>query len=167
MTVLTKLATIVLSALSLIPSTAPASAEVPPPPAGAPTACTQHPDHQAEFHPIPCGEIDRAVTEAAREFGIDEAKFRRVTACESAFRPRVVGAGLYVGLLQESSEFFRRWQLRFDHDPAVAVDLGQGMPGYTGPGTGAERGNPFHNARVAAYAIAHDGYSEWGRCRHR
>lgn len=124
-----------------------------------PTACGQHPNHVAKMA-APCEEIDRAVREAAAEFGIDEGRFRRSINCESHFID-VNTNGQYLGLTQQGNGFRARQVPAFDHDPAVTVDIGQGMPNYTGPTTAFEPFNPFHNARLAARAISISGYREW------
>lgn len=135
-------------------------------PAGAagaspwPTACGQHPAHVAAMA-APCSEIDRAVHEAAVESGIDEARFRRSISCESHFID-VAQNGQFIGLSQLGRSFVPGYVRPFDD--AHAVDLGQGMPGYAGTGTGFDTRNPFHNARLAAWVISWDGYGQWS-CR--
>lgn len=123
---------------------------------GLPFACEEAPSIDG----VPCSEIDRAVGEAADEFHIDHAKFRRTIKCESSYNP--VTGGFYEGLAQESQEFWDRWVPRFNRD--VAVDIGAGRP-Y------GSRTHPFDNARLAAYVIrwyinnrGGDGYQEWGIC---
>lgn len=116
-----------------------------------PFAC----DHAPNLDGIPCSEIDRAVAEAANEFGIDHRTFRVVIECESSYEP--VTGGYYEGLTQQSAEFFNRWFPRFN--AAVNPDLGDRRP-Y------ASRTHPFDNARLAAYVIHLNGYAEWGRCAH-
>lgn len=127
----------------------------------APTSVSAHASHgrlpfACDFAPtldgVPCSEVDRAVGEAADEFGIDHARFRRMIACESHFRPAVDSNYPYVGLTQQGSEFWRRWVPRFNY--VVAVDLGDRRP-Y------ASRYHPFDNARLAAYVISLNGYDEW------
>lgn len=122
----------------------------------SPTACGQHPDH-IDRMAAPCGEIDRAVSEAADEFGVDEARLRRVFACESHFVD-VISNGQYVGLGQHGSWFRSTYPRRFD--AANAVDLAHGTPHYRGPGTYDPRA-PFQNARLTAWVISFDGYSQW------
>lgn len=144
--------------LSLIGSLAP----VAPTPAAAstwPTACGQDPRHVAMMA-APCGEIDRAVHEAAYEFRIDEGRFRRMISCESHFIDVIVN-GQFIGLAQEGNSFVSSQVPAFDYDGGVPVDLGQGMPAYRGPTTAFDTRNPFHNARLAARVISHGGYTQW------
>lgn len=120
---------------------------------GIPFAC----DHAPTLDGVPCSEIDRAVQEAANEFGIDHRKFRFTIECESGYEPDA--GGFYKGLTQQSLEFWNRWVPRFNRD--VAVDIGAGRP-Y------GSRSHPFDNARLAAYVISRepdkDDYDEWGIC---
>ena len=113
-----------------------------------PMAC----DFGPSQHGVSCHELNRAVAEAADEFRIDHARFRRMIACESHYNHMEDSNRPYVGLTQQGSEFWSRWAPRFN--AAVAVDLGAGRP-Y------ASRYHPWDNARLAAYVISLNGYSEW------
>ncbi len=121
-----------------------------------PTACSMADAHRAAMV-APCAEIDRAVHEAAAEFGIDEARLRRAIVCESHFVD-VVTNGQYIGLGQHGSWFRSTYPRQFDEH--VAVDLAAGTPTYSGPGTYDPRA-PFQNARLTAWVVSRGGYSQW------
>ncbi len=118
--------------------------------AGSADARTEHRstdacDYAREWRDVPCTEVNRAITEAAREFHIDEARFRRMIRCESRFHP-FVGAR-YRGLTQQGPGFVAAVYPRFN--AAVEPDvLGNPLA-------------PFDNARTAAWVISREGYSQW------
>ncbi len=105
--------------------------------------------HASMFHDIPCSEVDRAITEAAREFRLNEGKFRRVARCESGFNP-FNSPGSYFGLMQHSKSEWSGRVRAFNqgYDPDVL-----GNPHA-----------PFDNARVAAWMIHNDGWGPWPEC---
>jgi len=41
-------------------------------------------DYQPNYRDVPCAEVDRALTEAAAEFAVDETKLRTIVRCESS-----------------------------------------------------------------------------------
>lgn len=129
--------------LALLAALAGATTLAHPAPAapGPLTACGYAPS----FGDIPCGEVDRAVTEAAREFRIDEGRFRRMVRCESRFSPHVGRA--HRGLTQQGRGFVAREYPRFNR--AVEPDV---LGNVT---------SPFDNARTAAFVIAREGYGQW------
>ncbi len=105
------------------------------------------------FHDIPCSEVDRAIREAAREFNLDENKFRRVARCESGFNP-FNSPGSYFGLMQHLKT---EWAGR-------ATAFNQGYD----PNVLGNPHSPFDNARVAAWMIHNDQdsnpWSAWPQC---
>jgi hypothetical protein len=129
------LATLALAAF--VPSTAAAQS-------GGLSAC----DYQSTYREIPCTEVDRAVTEAAAEFRVDEARLREIVRCESRFDPFAEN-GQYKGLFQQSSSY---WAGRVaDFNANVDPDV----PGnYT---------SPFDNARVSARMLGLGG-DHWPNC---
>lgn len=100
------------------------------------------------FRNIPCGEVNRAVSEAAREWRIDEGRFRRSIWCESKFHP-FVGRS-YKGLVQAGVAFWRVQVPRFN------ANLRPGQPPVLGNVL-----SPFDNARVGARVISREGYGQW------
>lgn len=123
---------------ALVPSTAAAHSP------GGLSAC----DYRSSYGDIPCSEVDRAISGAAGEFGVDETAMRQTIRCESAFDP-FAGNGPYKGLFQQSEAY---WGERVaDFNANVEVDV---------PG---DYFNPFDNARVSARMWAM-GQDHWPNC---
>jgi hypothetical protein len=124
---------------ALLPSTAQAAT-------GGLSAC----DYRGDFRGIPCGEVDRAIHEAAAEFKVDETRLRLIVRCESKFDPFADGAGgLYKGLFQQSGQY---WSGRVaDFNANVEPDV---------PGN---YHSPFDNARVSARMMGM-GEDHWPNC---
>jgi hypothetical protein len=112
-------------------------------------ACGQHPDHQAAMT-VPCSEIDRAVGEAADEFGLDHRRFRLLARCESHFK-NAAGRS-HVGVYQQAAKY---WRGRVN-------DFNRRHPHYP---VGLDASNPFWNARVSADMIARGQARHWS-CRY-
>ena len=105
-------------------------------------------DYQASYDGIPCEEVDRAIAEAAAEFGVDETKMRRTARCESTFDPYATN-GQYRGLYQQAMSYWseRVGEFNASVDPDVPGDA------Y----------HPFDNARVSAWMMAQSD-SHWPNC---
>lgn len=131
----------VLSALVLLTTIAvPAQARS----EGGLSAC----DYASSFRDIPCGEVNRAITEAAQEFRIDEGRFRRMIRCESKFNPFV--GTKYKGLTQANTHPGGYWSTQVPRFNAAV------NPDVTGNVLA-----PFDNARVAARVISQESYRQW------
>lgn len=129
--------TAALGLAALLPSTAKAQT-------GGLSAC----DYRADFRGIPCGEVDRAIHEAALEFRVDEARLRGIVRCESKFDP-FADSGRYKGLFQQASQY---WAGRVaDFNANVSPDV---------PGNYF---SPFDNARVSARMVGL-GQDHWPNC---
>lgn len=104
--------------------------------------------HTDYFQDIPCSEVDRAIRESAKEFSIDEGRFRRVALCESGFNP--FNSRSYWGLFQHSKTYWpgRVRNFNTNNNPDVL-----GNPE-----------SPFDNARIAAWMIRNGGWSPWPNC---
>jgi hypothetical protein len=123
---------------ALVPSTS----------AGAQTGGLSACDYRSSYGDIPCSEVDRAITEAAAEFGVDETAMRRTAKCESTFDPYARN-GQYGGLYQQASSY---WGDRVgDFNANVDPDVSGGI--Y----------NPFDNARVSARMMTQSS-SHWPNC---
>lgn len=105
--------------------------------------------HASSFGDIPCTEVDRAITEAAKEFNLDGDKFRRVARCESGFNP-FNSSRSYYGLFQHLKT---EWTGR-----AEAFNRGYNPNVLSNPHS------PFDNARVAAWMIHNGGWGPWPEC---
>lgn len=106
--------------------------------------------HAAFFQDIPCSEVDRAITEAAREFRLNETKLRKVIRCESGFNP-FNSPGSYYGLGQHLKSEWNGRVAAFNrgYDPDVI-----GNPHA-----------PFDNARVTAWMAHNEGdWGAWPEC---
>lgn len=106
----------------------------------------------ATFNDIPCSEVDRALTEAAREFRLDEAKFRRVARCESGFNP-FNSTRSYYGVFQHLKSEWAGRVRAFNQ-------------GYN-PDVLGNPHSPFDNARIAAWMINNTGWGAWPVCQYR
>ena len=84
-------AAVIAASGMLVPTAAPVEAE----PSDGLHAC----DHRPNFDGIPCREVDRAISESAAEFRVDDVKLRKIVRCESRFDPRA-DSGEYKGLFQ-------------------------------------------------------------------
>jgi hypothetical protein len=106
-------------------------------------------DYQASYGDIPCTEVDRAITESAREFGVDETRLRVIARCESGFNP-FAGNGPYQGMFQQAADAWgaRAGEFNAAVDPDVPGDIH----------------SPFDNTRVSARMLAIDGDSHWPNC---
>jgi hypothetical protein len=106
-------------------------------------------DYQSDYDGIPCREVDRAVSESATEFRVDDVELRKIVRCESRFDPRAV-SGEYKGLFQQVASYWRKRVADFNrhHDPDVGDNI------YS----------PFDNARVSARMIAAGGQEHWPNC---
>ena len=124
---------------ALVPSTSAGAAQT-----GGLSAC----DYQASYGGIPCGEVDRAITEAAAEFAVDETRLRQIVRCESTFDPYATN-GQYKGLFQQASSYWggRVSEFNANVDPDVPGDA------Y----------HPFDNARVSARMLS-SGTDHWPNC---
>lgn len=120
-------------------------------------ACSHTPKGSPGFYnDIPCGEVNRAIREAAAEFSIDETRFRRLIRCESRFNPFV--GRKYKGLVQANSYTGGFWSTQV---PEFNRTLRAGQPPVLG-----NIHAPFDNARVGARVISLEGYGQWDpRCR--
>jgi hypothetical protein len=127
------------AALVLVPSVADAHST-----SGGYSAC----DHRAQYGDIPCSEVDRAITEAAAEFGVDEGVMRRIARCESRFDP-FASNGPYQGLYQQSTQYW---------DGRVAD-----FNAHVRPGVSGNIHHPFDNARVSARMMTQGG-NHWPNC---
>ena len=129
-----------LALVALVPASSPTAAAQ----SGGLSAC----DYRASYGDIPCGEVDRAITEAAAEFGVDETRMRQTVRCESTFNPYAT-SGQYKGLFQQASSYWgeRVGEFNANVDPDVPGDY------Y----------NPFDNARVSARMMA-SGTDHWPNC---
>ena len=127
-----------LALAALVPSSSAAAQT------GGLSAC----DYQADYNGIPCSEVDRAITEAAAEFGIDETQMRQTAKCVSTSNP-YARSGQYMGLFQQASSYWgeRVGEFNASVDPDVTGDA------Y----------NPFDNARVSARMMA-ESTSHWPNC---
>ena len=118
-------------------------------PAGAQEGGLSACDHSPTFRDVSCQEVDRAVTEASREFRVSEVRMREIVRCESQFDP-FASNGPYQGLFQQSTSY---WSGRVgDFNAAVDPDV---------PG---DVHHPFDNARVSARMLATNGDSDWPNC---
>lgn len=126
----------------LAPGKAKAQQEVKP---NRLSACSTAP----VFQDIPCSEVDRAITESAREFRIDETRMRGTIKCESGFNP-FNSPGLFYGLGQHLKREWARRVAAFNrgYDPDVL-----GNPH-----------SPFDNARVTAWMVHNGGWGAWPTC---
>lgn len=106
-------------------------------------------DHQPTYREIPCSEVDRAISESAAEFGLDETHLRRIVRCESRFNPFANG-GEYQGLFQQAAGYWHQRVADFNthHDPDVGNNIH----------------SPFHNSRVSARMLAGGLASHWPNC---
>jgi hypothetical protein len=102
------------------------------------------------FRDIPCSEVDRAISEAAREFSIDEQKFRKKIRCETGgtFNPFI--GRYFKGLTQQHPGYWGGRVLRFNMTQEPDV-LGNVL-------------SPFDNARVGAWMASTDGWWHWPNC---
>lgn len=106
-------------------------------------------DYQPNYRDVPCAEVDRALTEAAVEFAVDETKLRTIVRCESTFNP-YADSGHYKGLFQQAPEY---WQGR-------VADFNR----HRDPDVGGQIYHPFDNARVSARMLAAGMSSHWPNC---
>lgn len=106
-------------------------------------------DYQAQYRDIPCAEVDRAVTEASVEFGVDETRLRTIVRCESRFNP-YADSGHYKGLFQQAPEYWQKRVADFNahRDPDVPGNIH----------------SPFDNSRVSARMLAGGMGSHWPNC---
>jgi hypothetical protein len=130
----------IVCAAALVPTAAPVEAE----PSDGLHAC----DYRRDYDGIPCGEVDRAISESAAEFRLDDVKVRKIVRCESRFNPRA-DSGEYKGLFQQVARYWRKRVADFNrhHDPDVGDNI------YS----------PFDNARVSARMLA-AGQEHWPSC---
>jgi hypothetical protein len=106
-------------------------------------------DYRSDYDGVPCSEVDRAISESAAEFRMDDVKLRKIVRCESKFDPRAE-SGQYKGLFQQVAKY---WPKRVDdfnahHDPDV----------------GDEIYSPFDNSRVSARMLAAGMDEHWPNC---
>src|SRR5688572_28607861 len=117
----------IVCAAAIVPTAAPVEAE---------TSDGLHArDYQRDYDGIPCREVDRAISESAAEFRVDDVKLRKIVRCESSFNPRA-DSGEYKGLFQQVAKYWRKRVADFNrhHNPDVGDNI------YS----------PFDNARVSA-----------------
>jgi hypothetical protein len=126
---------------ALIPAVAPVAAES----SRGLRAC----DYQSDYDGIPCGEVDRAISESAAEFRTDEVELRKIVRCESRFDPRA-DSGEYKGLFQQVADYWRKRVADFNahHDPDVRGDIF----------------SPFDNSRVSARMLGAGMDEHWPNC---
>jgi hypothetical protein len=106
-------------------------------------------DYQASYQDIRCSEIDRAISESAAEFQVDDTKLRTIVRCESRFNP-FADSGHYKGLFQQAPEY---WRNRVDSFNAARD-----------PDAGGNIYSPFDNARVSARMLAAGMNGHWPNC---
>lgn len=108
---------------------------------------------QADAHPRPIlvvdGEVERALVETAREFGLDLGKFRAVAKCESGLNPNDDSRSYY-GLFQHSKTEWLERVAAFNRSHSYRVE--------------ADPHNPFWNARAAGWMIQNAGWGAWPNC---
>ena len=106
-------------------------------------------DYQRDYDGVPCREVDRAISESAAEFRVDDVKLRKIVRCESRFNPRA-DSGEYKGLFQQVAKYWRKRVADFNrhHNPDVGDNI------YS----------PFDNARVSARMIAAGMQEHWPNC---
>ena len=136
-------------AASFIGSIVCAAALVPTPVDAEPSDGLHACDHRSNFDGIPCREVDRAISESAAEFRVDDVKLRRIVRCESRFDPRA-DSGEYKGLFQQVAKHWRKRVADFNrhHNPDVGDNI------YS----------PFDNARVSARMLAAGTQEHWPNC---
>ena len=134
-----------LSVLALAVGLLIAGSQVANAQSAGPSAC----DYSSSYGDIPCTEVDRAITESAAEFGVDEGQLRTIVECESKFDPYADG-GPYEGLFQQANSSWGERVAEFN----AAVD----------PDVPGNINSPFDNARVSARMLATDGTSHWPNC---
>ena len=106
-------------------------------------------DHQAKFGDIPCHEVDRAISESAAEFRVDETKVRKIVRCESRFNPHA-NSGSYKGLFQQASDYWSKRVADFN--------------AHRDPDVGGNIYSPFDNTRVSARMLAAGMDDHWPSC---
>jgi hypothetical protein len=106
-------------------------------------------DYRRDYDGIPCREVDRAISESAAEFRLNEVEVRRIVRCESRFDPHA-DSGQYKGLFQQVAEHWHKRVADFNrhHDPDVGGNI------YS----------PFDNARVSARMLAAGLREHWSNC---
>jgi hypothetical protein len=106
-------------------------------------------DYQPNYRDVPCAEVDRAISESAAEFQVDDLKLRKIVRCESRFNP-YADSGHYRGLFQQAPEYWQNRVAQFNahHDP----DAGNNI--YS----------PFDNARISARMLAAGLDGHWPNC---
>jgi len=106
-------------------------------------------DYRSNYDGIPCREVDRAISESAAEFRVDDRRARRIVRCESTFDPRA-DSGPYKGLFQQAAGSWRKRVADFNrhHNPDVGGNI------YS----------PFDNARVSARMLAAGLDEHWPNC---
>jgi hypothetical protein len=106
-------------------------------------------DYRSNYNGIPCREIDRAISESAAEFRMDDVRLRKIVRCESKFDPRA-DSGRYKGLFQQASDSWRKRVADFNrhHNPDVGDNI------YS----------PFDNARVSSRMLAAGLDEHWPNC---
>ena len=106
-------------------------------------------DYQANYRDIPCTEVDRAITEAAAEFAVDETRLRTIVRCESTFNP-YADSGHYKGLFQQAPEYWTKRVADFNR--------------HRDPDVGGHIYHPFDNSRISARMLAAGMSSHWPNC---
>ena len=106
-------------------------------------------DYRSDYDGTPCTEVDRAISESAGEFRVDDTELRSIVRCESKFDPHAT-SGSYKGLFQQVDDY---WPKRVDdfnehHDPDVGNDI------YS----------QFDNSRVSARMLAAGEDEDWPNC---
>jgi len=106
-------------------------------------------DYRRDYDGIPCSEVDRAISESAAEFRVDETRLRSIVRCESSFNPRAT-RGSYKGLFQQLDDYWpeRVGDFNDHHDPDVGNNI------YS----------PFDNSRVSARMLAAGNEEDWRNC---
>ena len=108
-------------------------------------ACDYRPDYEG----IPCREVDRAISESAAEFRLNDVEVRKIVRCESRFDPRA-DSGQYKGLFQQVAQHWRKRVADFNR--------------HRDPDVGDNIYSPFDNARVSARMLAAGMQEHWPNC---
>lgn len=132
---------VIVCAAALVPTASPVEADT----SDGLHAC----DYRSNYDGIPCREVDRAISESATEFRVDDVELRKIVRCESRFDPRAE-SGDYKGLFQQVGKYWRKRVADFNrhHNPDVGDNI------YS----------PFDNARVSARMLAAGLQEHWPNC---
>jgi Transglycosylase SLT domain. len=106
-------------------------------------------DYRRSYDDVSCGEVDRAISESAAEFRVDERRLRRIVRCESRFDP-FADSGAHRGLFQQAERYWggrvREFNAQEEPDAEGNID------------------SPFDNSRISVRMLSRGMDSHWPNC---